>query len=243
MGDDDEFKVKPNPANLDDEFFRHPHSGAFIRNPFLESSDKPIKFPSMEFEHNCLDDALQGAEYHCIRVTESSFKNMTSGANFGEVTLEAPDAIPKKGAATGTGSPLSRAALSRLAALPTGYEFTVTLKKSSFVEKSKSRRRNAEAKAGSGTVVDKLNIEVSDAGGKALRIDAVNEGLVTQWNKNNPVFTVRPGDTIVKVNYAKRTSPSMLEELMTTTDLVRMSVCRTCNDQQAISEFERQTSN
>lgn len=227
MGDDDDDRLKPNHANLDDEFFRHPHSGAHIRNPFLDQdarADKPIRFPAGEFEHNCLDDALTGADYHCIRVTESSFRNMTAGANFGELTLESPVAQPKSG--TLPGSPLSRAALSRLRELPAGYEFDVTLKKSSFVEKGKGRRRNTEAKAGTGTLVDKLNIEVSDVGGKALRVDAVNEGLVAGWNKSTPLFQVRPGDTIVKVNYAKRTSAMLLEELATSTDLVRMTVCR-----------------
>mmetsp|Transcript_43448 Transcript_43448/g.120762 ORF Transcript_43448/g.120762 Transcript_43448/m.120762 type:complete len:232 (-) Transcript_43448:173-868(-) len=200
MGDEQEAGPKPNKANIDDEFLRHPHSGAFVRNPFLDKSRSvPVLLQVSEFDHNCLDEAL--ADWHCIKVTEASLREMTSS----------PTAMPSS-----PQSSLQRAALSRLRDLPTAYEFQLTLKKSTFVPPKHARRRPVEAKTPNGIMVDKVNVEVRDAiatgPGAGLRIEAVNEGLVAVWNRTHPVLQVKPNDCFVRVN-DKKDVQGMLEEL------------------------------
>mmetsp|Transcript_100688 Transcript_100688/g.324899 ORF Transcript_100688/g.324899 Transcript_100688/m.324899 type:complete len:230 (-) Transcript_100688:93-782(-) len=202
MGDEENAGPKPNKANKDDEFLRHPHSGAFVRNPFLDKSRSvPILFQVGEFDHNCLEEAL--ADYHCIKVSESSLKNMTGAA---PMTPASPQ------------STLQRAALGRLRDLPTGYEFIVTLKRSTYQPPKHSRRRAIEAKTATGVMVDKVNVEVSDLNGAVLRLEAVNEGLVAVWNRTHPVFQVKSGDLFVRVN-DKRDAQGMLEELSSNENL------------------------
>lgn len=223
--------MKVNKASIDDEFLRHPHSGAFIRNPLLDKTrTAPILFQSGEFDHNCLDDAL--AEYQCITVTEASFKEMTQGGEMtmgpnGEMTQEVapPSPAMTKSLSSSKMSTLSRAALGRLRELPTGYEFVVALRKSSYVPPRNNRRRPVEAMRG-GTLVDKVNIEVSDIGGKTLRVETINEGLIAVWNRTNPAFQIRAGDIIVKVNMVAKNSAGMIEELIAAPDALRVTVRR-----------------
>lgn len=218
MAEEDE-GPKFNKANIDDEFLRHPHSGAFIRNPLLDKSQSlPIIFQADEFTHNCLDDAL--VDYHCVTVSESAFKAMTlprpgsMDEAEGEVTMKPQTGLMSKSASgTSLRSTLARAALGRLHQVPSGYEFVITLRKSTYVPPKSARRRNAEPRTMNGTLVDKLNIELSDMGGKALKVENVNEGLVTTWNRANLGFQVRPMDYIIKVNSARK-SADMLEELI-----------------------------
>lgn len=234
MGDDDNDEstvVKVNKATIDDEFLRHPHSGAFIRNPLLDKTrTSPIIFPAGEFDHNCLDDAL--AEYQCITVTEASFKEMIAGG--GEMTMkpEEGDAtatattLNKSASAGGTMSTLSRAALGRLRELPAGYEFVVALRKSSYAPPRSNRRRPVEARTSTGILVDKVNIEVSDMGGRALRVETINDGLVAVWNRTNPAFQIRQNDLIVKVNTQSKSGAAMVEELQTAPEALRITVRR-----------------
>lgn len=216
MADDENLGPKPNKANIDDEFLRHPHSGAFVRNPLLDKSrSSPVLFQVSEFDHNCLEEAM--TDWHCIKVSESSLREMTGGAP------AAPVSVPSS-----PQSSLQRAALSRLRDLPNSYEFMVLLKKSTFVPPKHARRRPIEAKSASGVVVEKVNIEVRDAAaagfGVGLRVEAVHEGLVAVWNRTHPVLQVRPTDCIVRIN-EKKDAPAMLEELAANESL-KMTVRR-----------------
>lgn len=222
--------MKPNRANQEDEFLRHPHSGAYIRNPFLDKSrSTPILFQAAEFDFNCLDDALH--DWHCIRVTEASLKGMTlpavSSSMEAEETLR--PSLTGKGATSSSTRALSstcqRAALSRLRDLPGGYEFSVVLRKSTYVPPRNARRRAMEPKAPGGSVVDKVNMEVSTQNGKSLRIENVSDGLLVVWNRAHPFFQVNPGDEIVRVNDKRGNAQAMLEEL-TSTETLRLTVRR-----------------
>uniref|UniRef100_A0A7S1RG42 Uncharacterized protein n=1 Tax=Alexandrium catenella TaxID=2925 RepID=A0A7S1RG42_ALECA len=200
MADDENLGSKPNKANIDDEFLRHPHSGAFVRNPLLDKSRSvPVLFQVSEFDHNCLEEAM--ADWHCIKVSESGLREMT--------TSPAVPSSPQ--------SSLQRAALSRLRDLPSSYEFVVVLKKSTFQQPKHARRRPIEPKSANGVVIEKVNIEVRDAAaaglGAGLRVEAVHEGLVAVWNRTHPVLQVRPTDFVVRVN-EKKDAQGMLEELL-----------------------------
>merc|ERR1719198_1027019 len=74
MGDDDD--AQPiHKAKIDDEFLKHPGSGAFIRNPFKEKGRTlPIIFSRGEYEHNSLDEALQ--EWQTVTISEVGFRDM-----------------------------------------------------------------------------------------------------------------------------------------------------------------------
>mmetsp|Transcript_100557 Transcript_100557/g.313442 ORF Transcript_100557/g.313442 Transcript_100557/m.313442 type:complete len:232 (-) Transcript_100557:81-776(-) len=199
MADDEEVGRKPNKASIDDEFLRHPHSGAFVRNPLLDKSRSvPVLFQVSEFDHNCLEEAM--ADWHCIKVSESGLREMTGT---GPPMPSSPS------------SSLQRAALSRLRDLPSSYEFSVLLKKSTFQPPKHARRRPIEPKTAGGVVVEKVNVEVRDAASTSLaglRVEAVHEGLVAAWNRTHPVLQVRPSDFFVRVN-EKKDAQGMLEEL------------------------------
>merc|ERR1719296_314680 len=230
MGDEeDEGRPKPNKAKLEDEFLKHPHSGASIRNPLLDKSrSTPILFQEPEFKHNCLEDAL--GDYPCITVSEAGFREMMRTGHFIQATrdLQATGGDPSTiNAASPPSSPLARAALSTLGKLPTGYEFVVTLKKSSYVPRASRRRQ--EQKQTAGVVIDKLNVEVLEDGGPGLRIEDIREGLVSTWNRGNPSFQVRQGDRIVKANLvsaAKASPAKLIEEMDQTSDVLRLSIRR-----------------
>jgi len=203
-------------ANLDDEFLKNPYSGASFRNPFLDRNrlgnrSSPIILQAAEYNFNSLDDAL--AEWKCVSLSEASLKQMA----------------PQSGISRR--SPLQRAALQRLNDLQQGFEFIVTLRKSSYVAPRVQRRRQ-EQKTGSGQIVDKLCIEVTDTG-VSLRVEAINEGLVAVWNRNferTLAFQVRPGDFIVRAN-GKVGSQAILEEMTGPTDQIRLSVRRSPQSQ------------
>mmetsp|Transcript_93835 Transcript_93835/g.201482 ORF Transcript_93835/g.201482 Transcript_93835/m.201482 type:complete len:244 (-) Transcript_93835:121-852(-) len=233
MGDEEDTGPKLNKASIDDEFLRHPHSGAFIRNPLLEKSrSSPVFFQVGEYNHNCLDDAL--GSWQTICVSESGLKALSAPAppvvegEDGEVPPApapvAPESPTKK-------SSLQFAAISRLANLPHSYDFTVSLQKSTYVAPRANRRRPIEAKTSTGTLIDKVNIEVSpDATGKILRVENINEGLITVWNKLHPDFQMRTFDHIVKVNGNGHDSASLIEEFAASGDNLKILVRRSPQD-------------
>mmetsp|Transcript_115299 Transcript_115299/g.330949 ORF Transcript_115299/g.330949 Transcript_115299/m.330949 type:complete len:241 (-) Transcript_115299:8-730(-) len=228
MADDEDAGPKPNKANIDDEFLRHPHSGAFIRNPLLDKSrSSPILFQEPEFRHNCLEEAL--ADYNCLTVSEKSFKEMMRmGAQL----------IQKEGeaGATAPASPLARAALSTLTKSTQGYEFVVSVKKSTYVPPRNARRRQ-EAKPTIGTMVDKLNIEVNDDKEGGLKVEDIKEGLIAAWNRRqHSAFQVRPGDRVLKannINFASATPQQLMEEMEQCPDALRLTVRRPAVDRRA----------
>mmetsp|Transcript_26069 Transcript_26069/g.56552 ORF Transcript_26069/g.56552 Transcript_26069/m.56552 type:complete len:232 (-) Transcript_26069:93-788(-) len=210
MAEEEEEGPKINKANIDDEFLRHPHSGAYIRNPLLETSrSSPILFQDPEFKHNCLEEAL--SEYNCLTVSEASFREM----------MRQGSALDKRP----PGSPLARAALSTLTRANRDYDFVVSVKKSTYAPPRAGRRR-AEQRQGAGTVVDKLNIEVTDDLAGGLRVDDIKEGLIAAWNRRqHPVFQVRAGDRVIKVNGTdpyKATPQQLLSEMEQAGDAVRI---------------------
>mmetsp|Transcript_71658 Transcript_71658/g.133977 ORF Transcript_71658/g.133977 Transcript_71658/m.133977 type:complete len:247 (+) Transcript_71658:67-807(+) len=231
MGEEEEKRVVLNRASVEDEFLRHPHSGAFIRNPLMDKTrTAPILFQMAEFQHNCLEDAM--ADWHCISMSESSFRALTAPASTAlqtsdagisqalDVTVQPP---PPMTPAT-LKSTLQRAALNRLRTMPSSYEFLVSLRKSNYVPPP-YRRRRAEAKV-VGTLLDKLAIDVSEVGGRYLCVESVKEGLVGTWNHSHAAFAVKPGDLILKVNDKVQDSSAMLEELLHGPDYLRITVRR-----------------
>lgn len=230
--EEDDGRPRPNKAKMEDEFLKHPHSGASIRNPLLDKSrSAPILFQDPEFKHNCLDDALP--EYQCISVSEAGFKEMMRTGNFLLATRELQAAGCDSSTVSPVSpptSPLARAALSSLNKLPSGYDFVVTVRKSAYVPRG-SRRREEQKKQTNSQVIEKLNIEVSDDGGPGVKVEDVREGLVSVWNRANPAFQVRQGDRILKANLAgfgsvPGTPQQIVEELEGASDQVRMSIRR-----------------
>lgn len=213
--DDDETVRKPHKASLEDEFFRHPHTGAHIRNPFKENkkSGVPITLQQDEFSHNSLHDTLK--DWHCVTISESSLRELTAS--------EAPAAEATRRPATT--SALQRAALGRLRNLPHSYEFSVSLRKSQFQGAGRGRRRKEERPT-LGITIDKVNIEVSEVAGAALRVDQITEGLMAVWNRQYPPLQVRLQDEIIGVNGRVGDSAAMLEELRTADDVLRLTVRR-----------------
>lgn len=231
MAEEEETAPKLNKANIDDEFLRHPASGAFIRNPLLDKTrSTPILFQAGEFDFNCLDDAL--SDYKCISISENAFLQMTNAPPAADATLAmAESATSLSGTKSGTmsttmRSTLSRAALTRLNDLRAGYEFVVQLRKTNYQPPRTTRRRPLEAKTPNGILVDKVNLEVTVVQSKFLRIETINEGLISRWNQENPAFQVRQGDMIVKVNAAPKNSEAMLEEMQQSPDLIKLVVRR-----------------
>mmetsp|Transcript_83266 Transcript_83266/g.225639 ORF Transcript_83266/g.225639 Transcript_83266/m.225639 type:complete len:239 (-) Transcript_83266:92-808(-) len=213
--DEDETARKPHKASLEDEFFRHPHTGAHIRNPFKENKNRglPITLQQDEFSHNSLHDTLK--DWHCVTISESSLRELTAG--------EAPAAeAPRRPATT---SALQRAALGRLRNLPHSYEFSVSLRKSQFQGAGRGRRRKEERPT-LGIAIDKVNIEVSEVAGAALRVDQITEGLMATWNRTYPPLQVRLQDEIIGVNGRVGDSAAMLEELRGADDALRLTVRR-----------------
>jgi len=243
---DEDTGPKFHKAKLDDEFLRHPHSRAQIRNPLLEKNTGPVLFQVSEFDYNCLEEVM--GDYHTIKVSEKALRELTEGspkATAGEI----PPADPAVATATSTSSTssstmkstLQRAALGRLRDLPAGYEFQVVLRKSTYVP-PRLRRRPIETKTSSGIVIDKVNVEVTNLGDKGLRVEDIREGLTMVWNRNNPMLRILPGDILVRVNDKKEAS-AMLEECATT-ECIKLTVRRAPLDQRpvAMSPFEPEPS-
>lgn len=228
MADEEDDKPVLHRANINDEFLKHPHSGAFIRNPLREkaSPNQPIIFCAGEFEHNCLEEALQ--DWHCVHVSESGFRDMVGswcqsrGIAGGKASGgQSYKSLSKSG---------HRAALGKLR--DTSFEFTVNLRKSSYIPPRNERRRPGGNKEASyrGSHIDKVNIEVSDQDAGRLRVEKIDEGLVAQWNRSHPAFVVKVGDTIVKVNGMRGTGAEMIDEMVTAHDQLRLIVRRVQND-------------
>lgn len=197
--EEDDGKRKPNKAKEEDEWFRHPYTGSFIRNPLRikDEAGTPIILAKEDFDHNCLDEALYG--WKQIRVDESSFNEMISNTG----SQISPRTMKK------------RAQIHRIHTLDEGFEFIVTLDKAEFtrgVSKEQQRGRRKKEPPKLGTKLEKLEIEVNEMGNKALRIESVAEGLVAAWNRMNPGFLVQVSDLITCVN-GKKKPADMIEEL------------------------------
>lgn len=224
---------KPNKANINDEFLRHPQSGALFRNPLHPSLDKtrsaPILFQAGEFHHNCLHDAL--ADWHCVSISEESLRRLTSGAQGAapgtSPTLKTTAASSLVASSTRR-SPKLKASFNKLGELPAGYEFVITLRKLTYIP-PRNRRRNQEPKTGNGVTIDKANIEVVPDG-TSLRIANITEGLVTVWNRTKPFFEVKTGDHITSVN-GRKEPMAMIEEMNTAPDSLRIMVRRLPQEQ------------
>lgn len=216
-GDDEEATgLKPRKAAIDDDFWQHPDSGAFIRNPLREKGIKakarPILMSEGEYNHNCLDETL--SEWHCISVTESGLRDML-GSSTDAHSMSMSRRVTQ------------RAGIGRLQQLSHGYEFVVQLRKSTYVPARGARRRAIVGKDDGVIVhIDKLNIEVCDVGGAALRIENIAEGLVAVWNRVHPSFRVKVGDLITRVNGRRRDTALMLEEMQASPDIVRLTMQR-----------------
>lgn len=209
---DEERQVQPNRATVDSEFLRHPASGAFFRNPLREKKGAaPIVLSAGEYDFNCLDEAL--SEWNCITVRESSLKDLLVGPG-----LPSPMS-PTKSLTS------SWASIGKIKDLPQGYDFVMSIRKSSYsAPRARGRGSEKNVPAGS-TLVEKANFAVSEAaGGSKLRIDWISPlGLVSEWNVSHQNLSVKPGDFIVGVNN-KRNSAAMLEELKGDADLLRIQV-------------------
>eukprot|EP00933_Yihiella_yeosuensis_P039874 TRINITY_DN3405_c0_g1_i1.p1 TRINITY_DN3405_c0_g1~~TRINITY_DN3405_c0_g1_i1.p1 ORF type:complete len:241 (-),score=49.56 TRINITY_DN3405_c0_g1_i1:172-894(-) len=213
MAEDEEAERKPNPANADDEFLRHPDTGAFFRNPLRESAEKPVLMSLGEYQHNCLDNAL--STWHSVSMPESVFRKMTIGAKH----EDAAQSVDVK----------QKAALRRLDRVTGHYEYTVTVRKSQYIA-PRGHRRNAQSQNPQAVALDKMSMDVvSEADGMRLRVEAVNDGLVGQWNKLNPFFAVRPGDYIVRVNGKRGNAASLIEDINGSEDLLKIAMQRVTN--------------
>mmetsp|Transcript_31977 Transcript_31977/g.56526 ORF Transcript_31977/g.56526 Transcript_31977/m.56526 type:complete len:372 (-) Transcript_31977:52-1167(-) len=70
-----------------------------------------------------------------------------------------------------------------------------------------ARERRAAARGQYLIVLDRTNgarlgIDVQPEGDRALVVEMIADGLVSEWNKGNPEKQVKPGDRIVEVNHA-----------------------------------------
>eukprot|EP00930_Biecheleria_cincta_P074104 TRINITY_DN6132_c0_g1_i1.p1 TRINITY_DN6132_c0_g1~~TRINITY_DN6132_c0_g1_i1.p1 ORF type:complete len:218 (-),score=44.69 TRINITY_DN6132_c0_g1_i1:234-845(-) len=179
---------KPNQANADDEFLRHPGTGAFFRNPLKDTADKPIIMSRGEYEHNMLDNAL--STWHCVSIDEKVFRKMTHGRQ--------PDNIPEDGPAPAI-DVKQKAALRRLDRVTGAYEYAITVRKSQFVA-PRGHRRHAAPINPAAFQIEKLAIDLlPEMDGNRLRVENIGDGLVAMWNRANPFFAVRPGDFLTKV--------------------------------------------
>jgi len=123
----------------------------------------------------------------------------------------------------------TRASLSRLRDLSTGYEFVVTLKKSTYVPPRREKRRGKDAQQ-VGTIIEKVAIEVTEAEGSKLQVEGISDGLMKAWNTTNQIFAVKPGDLIINVN-GKHGCSAMLEEFAAAADVLKITVHRKPSDQ------------
>lgn len=58
----------------------------------------------------------------------------------------------------------------------------------------------------------KLGIDISQHDGRTLLVTEVREGLVQEWNRENPLHQVMPGDRIIKVNSCQNSAQKLLNE-------------------------------
>lgn len=57
----------------------------------------------------------------------------------------------------------------------------------------------------------KLGIDISQHDGRTLLVTEIRDGLVKEWNRENPCHQVRPGDRIIKVNSCANCARKLLE--------------------------------
>ncbi|CAE7458940.1 unnamed protein product [Symbiodinium natans] len=210
MAEEDEAALKPNRANAEDEFLRHPGTGAFYRNPLREKADKPILMSLGEYEFNCLDDALNS--WHCVSMPESMFRKTV----LGKAAQDPASSMDAK----------QKAALRRLDRVTGSYEYVVTVRKSQFVP-PRGHRRHAGPVHPQAVQLEKLVLDVvPEMEGYRLRVEYVGDGLVAAWNRANPCFAVRPGDYIVKVD-GKRVP--LQEAIYSAEDVVKLTMQRVTN--------------
>jgi hypothetical protein len=217
--EEDDGILKPRKMELEHDFMQHPDSGAFIRNPLKHSPNKsaPILLSASEFNHNMLEETL--GEWHCISVSESGFRDMMQ--RFADTH---GTSLPSN-----TRSPiasLARASVGHVHSLGDGFNFVVQVRKSTYVAPRKKAPRPGDRKDAVGVTIDKINMELSDIDGSALRVENITEGLVFAWNRTHPSFAVKIGDHVVRVNDKRSNSAQMLEELQTSPDLLRITFNR-----------------
>lgn len=200
---------KPNKANADDEFLRHPGTGAFFRNPLREKADKPILMSLGEYDFNCLDDALQ--TWHCVSMPESVFRKTVMG----KAAIE-PTPLDTK----------QKAALRRLERVTGTYEFVVTVRKAQFVA-PRGHRRHAGTVNPQAVHLEKLYLDVvPELDGSRLRVEYIGDGLVAAWNRANPYFAVRLGDCIVKVDGKTN---NLFDAISSAEDMLKLTLQRVTN--------------
>lgn len=212
-GDDEEQLVQPHHAHIEDEFLRHPESGAYIRNPFRQKGKSvPIMLSASEFDFNGLDEALSA--WNCICVTASSLRDVIAG----------PQQAPL--------APLSptRVSLCKLHDLPSGYDFVISLRKSSYTGPRRHPRQvgSKEVLTNAPQRIDKVGVDVVEVDdSRKLHVEDIGPlGLVADWNRLHPNFAVKVGDEIVGVNSHRLNAGTMLEELNSAADALRIVVHR-----------------
>merc|ERR1712003_398773 len=85
-------------------------------------------------------------------------------------------------------------------------------------------RRNARTTQ----ILSKLGIDIAHKDGKELIIRKINDGLVSQWNLENPEKKVIIGDCIFAVNGAEGASPKLVEAILGD-EVLDMRLRRVCN--------------
>lgn len=59
----------------------------------------------------------------------------------------------------------------------------------------------------------KVGMEVVPQRNTSLKVNRVNDGVVADWNRENPASEVKPGYTIMEVNGVRGDAPAMLEQI------------------------------
>jgi hypothetical protein len=58
----------------------------------------------------------------------------------------------------------------------------------------------------------KLGIDISQHDSRTLLVTEIRDGLMKEWNRENPCHAVRPGDRIIKVNSCQNSATKLMEE-------------------------------
>jgi len=216
MAEEEDTGPKPNQANADDEFLRHPGTGAFFRNPLKESTEKPIIMSQGEYEHNMLDNAL--STWNCVSIDEKVFRKMTLGRQ--------PDAIPEDEPAPAI-DVKQKAALRRLDRITGAYEYVITVRKSQYVA-PRGHRRHAAPLNPAALQIEKLAVDLLPEPdiNRPLRVENIGDGLVAMWNRANPFFAVRAGDYLTKVEGVRGNAQSLIDALNSAEDQLKITFRR-----------------